>query len=54
VFLLLGGAGVKHGVAFDHPVEIIDVAPTISKLLGIRPPAQATGRVLEEALRSGV
>jgi hypothetical protein len=26
------------------------VAPTISKLLGIRPPAQATGRVLEEAL----
>ncbi len=50
VFLLVSGAGVKHGVAFDHPVEIIDVAPTISKLLGIRPPAQATGRVLEEAL----
>jgi len=50
VFLLVSGAGVKHGVTFDHPVEIIDVAPTISKLLGIRPPAQATGRVLEEAL----
>lgn len=51
VFLLVSGAGVQHGVIIDHPVEIIDVAPTISKLLGIRPPAQATGRVLEEALR---
>lgn len=50
VFLLIGGAQVKHGVIIDDPVEIIDVAPTISKLLGIRPPAQASGRVLEEAL----
>ncbi len=50
VFLLLSGAGVKHGVVIDDPVKIIDVAPTISRLLGIRPPAQATGRVLEEAL----
>jgi arylsulfatase A-like enzyme len=53
VFLLMSGAGVRRGVVIDDPVEIIDVAPTISKLLGIRPPAQATGRVLEEALRSG-
>jgi predicted AlkP superfamily pyrophosphatase or phosphodiesterase len=51
VFLLVSGAGVQHGVVIDHPVEIIDVAPTISKLLGIRSPAQSTGRVLEEALR---
>ncbi len=52
VFLLVSGAGVRHGVVIDHPVEIIDVAPTISRLLGIRPPAQATGRVLDEALRA--
>ncbi|MBC7084479.1 MAG: alkaline phosphatase family protein [Firmicutes bacterium] len=53
VFMLLSGAGVRHGVVIDRPVEIIDVAPTISRLLGIRPPANATGRVLAEALLPG-
>lgn len=53
VFMLLSGAGVRHGVVIDRPVEIIDVAPTISHLLGIRPPANATGRVLAEALLPG-
>lgn len=50
VFMLLSGAGVRNGAVVDGPVEIIDVAPTISRLLGIRPPANATGRVLTEAL----
>lgn len=53
VFMLLSGVGVRHGVVIDRPVEIIDVAPTISHLLGIRPPANATGRVLAEALLPG-
>ncbi|MFZ5925776.1 MAG: alkaline phosphatase family protein [Bacillota bacterium] len=50
VFMMLSGAGVRPGVVVDRPVEIIDVAPTIARLLGIRPPANATGRVLTEAL----
>ncbi|MGE5592456.1 MAG: alkaline phosphatase family protein [Betaproteobacteria bacterium] len=50
VFMLLSGAGVRNGAVVDAPVEIIDVAPTISRFLGIRPPANATGRALTEAL----
>jgi predicted AlkP superfamily pyrophosphatase or phosphodiesterase len=50
VFMLVSGAGVKHGVVIDSPVEIIDAAPTMSRLMGLRPPANATGRVLYEAL----
>ncbi len=53
VFMMLSGAGVRPGVVIDRPVEIIDVAPAISHLLGIRPPANATGRVLTEALLPG-
>lgn len=52
VFLLVSGAGVRHGLVIDTAIEIIDAAPTISALLGIRPPANATGRVLTEALQT--
>lgn len=43
------GPGVKGGVALG-PVRNSDLAPTVCKLLGIPAPAQATGRVLTEAL----
>lgn len=52
VFLLVSGAGVRQGLVIDTPIEIIDAAPTMSALLGIRPPANATGRVLTEALQA--
>jgi arylsulfatase A-like enzyme len=35
---------------FNHPVESIDLAPTLARVLGIPAPSSATGRVLEEAL----
>ena len=47
--LTLAGPGVKRGVAIG-PVRNIDMAPTITHLLGMPLPARATGRVLEEAL----
>ncbi|MGI6539388.1 MAG: alkaline phosphatase family protein [Bacillota bacterium] len=50
VFMLISGAGVKQGVVIDSPVQIIDAAPTMSRLMGLRQPANATGRVLYEAL----
>lgn len=43
------GPGVKRGVAIG-PVRNSDLAPTVCQLLGIAPPPQATGRVLQEAL----
>jgi predicted AlkP superfamily pyrophosphatase or phosphodiesterase len=45
----LAGAGVAPGVETPG-VRHIDVAPTLSRLLGIPAPADATGRVIAEAL----
>jgi hypothetical protein len=47
--LLVAGAGVRRG-AVPRDAEIVDVAPTISALLGARPAANARGRVLSELL----
>jgi predicted AlkP superfamily pyrophosphatase or phosphodiesterase len=47
--MAFAGPGVKHGYQLG-PVRNIDMAPTITRLLGLPMPARATGRVLEEAL----
>lgn len=47
--LLLAGAGVRAGIAPRAP-RLVDVAPTIAALLGTRPPRDAQGRALVEAL----
>ena len=47
--LLIAGAGVRAGGVPRKP-KLVDVAPTISALLGARPPANAQGRVLSELL----
>ncbi len=47
--LLLAGAGVRKG-AVPRDAGLVDVAPTISALLGARPPADAQGRALSELL----
>ena len=43
------GPGLRRGVEIP-PIRHIDIAPTLAQLIGIPAPAQATGRVLEEAL----
>jgi len=50
---LMAGPGVKQGLRCDEPIRLIDVAPTVSHLLGIPCPAQADGRVLDELLEDG-
>ena len=47
--LLISGAGVRAGARPRGP-RLVDVAPTIAALLGVRPPADAQGRVLDELL----
>lgn len=47
--LLLVGPNVKSGVHAKH-VRIVDLAPTLSFLLGLVPPSRSEGRVLEEAI----
>ncbi len=47
--LFLSGPGVRKG-ASAGPARLIDIAPTLAHLLGIDPPRQSRGRVLEEAI----
>ncbi|WBB63322.1 alkaline phosphatase family protein [Streptomyces sp. WMMC500] len=48
--LVLAGAGVSKWIKPWHPRHI-DIAPTMSALLGMEPPAGAEGRVLRESVR---
>ncbi len=43
------GSGITEG-RVESPRSILDLAPTISYLLGVEPPKGSTGRVLTEAL----
>jgi predicted AlkP superfamily phosphohydrolase/phosphomutase len=49
---VVAGPGVAPGAKLGT-IRQIDIAPTLCALLGISPPAQATGRVLSEALGRG-
>ncbi len=44
------GSGIAKGRVESGPRSILDLAPTISYLLGLEPPGGSTGRVLTEAL----
>lgn len=47
--ILFAGPGIRGGVYAD-PAEVVDIAPTLSFLLGIVPPAVSEGKVLKQAL----
>ena len=48
--MLLGKTWIKPG-KMPHSAAVADIAPTLSYLLDIRPPAASEGRVLEEVLK---
>lgn len=48
--LIMKGPGVKRGEELRKPVRLMDIAPTISYLLGIPVPRNSEGRVIHEAL----
>ncbi len=43
------GRGIRTGISVG-PVHIVDLAPTVDRLLGLKPPEPRAGRVLEEVL----
>jgi arylsulfatase A-like enzyme len=47
--LLLFGGRFKPGV-YTEQAKIVDIAPTLSFVLGVMPPTSVEGRVLGEAL----
>jgi predicted AlkP superfamily pyrophosphatase or phosphodiesterase len=48
--LVFYGKSFKSGV-YRQIVNIVDIAPTLTQVLGVIPPAQSEGRVLTEILR---
>jgi hypothetical protein len=48
--LILGGAPFAAG-HHAAPVRVVDLAPTLAQVLGVRPTERVDGRVLREALR---
>ncbi|HRD82010.1 MAG TPA: sulfatase [Saprospiraceae bacterium] len=44
--LMFAGPGVAKGVVSDHPVELVDVFPTLFELCGVKPSAQVEGKSL--------
>lgn len=51
--LIAAGPDLKRGLRSEVPTGNVDLAPTILHLLGIKPPAGMSGRVLHELLRDG-
>lgn len=47
---IIMGSQFKTGIR-SEPMEVIDIAPTLSFILGQLPPAKSSGRVLTEALK---
>jgi arylsulfatase A-like enzyme len=47
--LVMAGPGIKQGVELDFPARLMDVAPTVLRLLGIEP-TRMDGLVLSQAL----
>jgi predicted AlkP superfamily pyrophosphatase or phosphodiesterase len=47
--ILIFGKRIKPGV-YSERAEVVDIAPTLSFLLGLTPPAMSEGRVLSEIL----
>jgi Type I phosphodiesterase / nucleotide pyrophosphatase len=48
--MIVSGKGIKKGCVIDDPGSITDIAPTISYILGMRPPEEAKGRTFVELL----
>ena len=48
--IILWGAGVRPG-SYNEAVRVVDVAPTLAELAGVRPMERLDGRVLRSALR---
>jgi arylsulfatase A-like enzyme len=47
--LIISGPGVKHGVRSSYPARLVDIAPTLERLLG-SPRGRTDGLVLEDAM----
>jgi hypothetical protein len=47
---VLAGPGIRKGVVRKHPVNLVDIVPTVSYMIGIEPPGQCEGAVLYDIM----
>ena len=52
--LVIAGAGVPHGKVVTHPVELLDIYPTLVELAGLKAPPGLEGKSLVPAMRSSL
>lgn len=45
---LIAGPGVKQNHAIQTPVSLLDTAPTLARVMGVRPHEHWEGKVVEE------
>lgn len=50
--LMFEGLAWFNAGRYTAPAEVVDIAPTLSAILSIRPPSASEGRILGEALRN--
>lgn len=51
--LIAAGPDFREHTSSDVPTGNVDLAPTLLRLLGLKVPSSMTGRVIDEALRTG-
>lgn len=49
--LVISGPGIKHGTS-SFPAELVDVAPTMERMMGMKVPSGVDGVVLSNSLKS--
>lgn len=50
--MILYGSGIRAG-QHHRPVAVVDLAPTLARILGVTPPPMCAGEVLREAIGTG-
>ncbi|MFX0073254.1 MAG: hypothetical protein ACFFAO_19415, partial [Candidatus Hermodarchaeota archaeon] len=48
---IINGPGTENGIKLDSIVNLVDVVPTLSHMLGIPTPKNSEGRILYEMIR---
>ena len=49
--LIFMGPGIEEGAELKNPVNLIDIAPTLSHLIEIPPPKNSQGKIIEELFK---
>lgn len=49
--LIISGPGIDKNAELRSPINLIDIAPTVAEILGIKRPKNAQGRTLHEILK---